>query len=70
MSKALIFPGQGSQYIGMTKDFHDKFSVARDTFELIENSVNINIRDIIFNNSKDLLDITEYTQLAIFSSST
>ena len=66
---ALIFPGQGSQYIGMTKDFHDKFSVARDTFELIENSVNINIRDIIFNNSKDLLDITEYTQLAIFSSS-
>ena len=47
---ALIFPGQGSQYIGMTKDFHDEFAIARETFEKIENSVKINLRDIIFNN--------------------
>ena len=36
---ALLFPGQGSQYIGMTKDFHDEFAIARETFEKIENSV-------------------------------
>ena len=28
---ALLFPGQGSQYIGMTKDFYDEFSIARET---------------------------------------
>ena len=66
---ALLFPGQGSQYIGMTKDFHDEFAIARETFEKIENSVKINLRDIIFTNKSELLNITKYTQLAIYSSS-
>ena len=66
---ALVFPGQGSQFVGMAKDFHDEFTIARNTFETIENSVNINLRDIIFNNRSELLNITKYTQLAIFSSS-
>ena len=66
---ALVFPGQGSQFIGMAKDFHDEFLVAKETFEIIENSVNINLRDIIFHNKSELLNITKYTQLAIFSSS-
>jgi len=66
---ALLFPGQGSQYIGMTKDFCDEFAVARETFEKIENSVKINLRDIIFSNKSELLNITKYTQLAIYSSS-
>ena len=54
---ALLFPGQGSQYIGMTKDFHDEFAIARETFEKIENSVKINLRDIIFSNKSDLINI-------------
>ena len=66
---ALLFPGQGSQYIGMAKDFYDEFAIARETFEKIENSVKINLRDIIFTNKSALLDITQYTQLAIYSSS-
>ena len=66
---ALLFPGQGSQYIGMTKDFYDEFSIARETFEKIENSVGINLRDIIFTNKSELLSITKYTQLAIYCSS-
>ncbi len=66
---ALIFPGQGSQFSGMVKDFHDEFAIARETFEIIENSVKIKLRDIIFNNESKLLNITKYTQLAIFSSS-
>ena len=66
---ALVFPGQGSQYVGMTKDFHDEFAIARETFDLIENATKINIRDIIFKNESDLLNVTQYTQIAIFSSS-
>ena len=66
---ALIFPGQGSQFVGMAKDFHDEFSIAKETFEFIENSAKINLRDIIFYNKSDLLNITKYTQLAIFCSS-
>ncbi len=66
---AILFPGQGSQYIGMAKDFYDKFAIARETFEKIENSVKINLRDIIFNNESELINITKYTQLAIYSSS-
>lgn len=66
---AILFPGQGSQYIGMAKDFYDEFAIARETFEKIENSVKINLRDIIFNNESELINITKYTQLAIYSSS-
>jgi|TARA_B100001964_G_scaffold45104_1_gene50191 [acyl-carrier-protein] S-malonyltransferase len=66
---ALIFPGQGSQFVGMAKDFYDEFLIARKTFELIENSTKINLRDIIFYNKSELLNITKYTQLAIFCSS-
>ena len=66
---ALVFPGQGSQFVGMTKDFHDEFAIARETFDLIEDITKINIRDIIFKNESDLLNVTQYTQIAIFSSS-
>ena len=66
---ALIFPGQGSQFVGMAKDYYDEFLIARETFEIIENSVKINLRDIIFYNKSELLNITKYTQLAIFCSS-
>ena len=47
---ALLFPGQGSQYIGMTKDFCDEFSIARETFEKIEDSININNNNFTRNN--------------------
>ena len=33
---ALVFPGQGSQFVGMTKDFHDEFAIARETYDLVE----------------------------------
>ena len=64
-----MFPGQGSQYIGMAKDFYEEFHIARDTFNVVENSTKINIKDIIFKNKSELLNITQYTQLAIFCAS-
>ncbi len=64
---SFIFPGQGSQYVGMAKDFHDSFLLAKQSFEEIEDYSNINIRDIIFNNSNNTLDTTKYTQICIFA---
>ena len=66
---AVIFPGQGSQILGMAKDFNDNYEVARSIFTEIEDSCSLNIRDIIFNNTKNLLNQTNYTQLSIFSAS-
>ena len=66
---SLVFPGQGSQFVGMTQDFYDEFSIVRETFDMIETSTKINIKDIIFENKSGFLDITQYTQLAIFCSS-
>ena len=65
----LVFPGQGSQFVGMTKDFHDNFTIAREIFDKIETNTKINIRDIIFENKFNFLNVTQYTQLAVFCSS-
>ena len=65
----IIFPGQGSQYSQMSKDFYDNFHIVRDTFNLIEDSVNLKIKDIIFNEDPSMLNQTQFTQLAIFTAS-
>ena len=66
---SIVFPGQGSQTVGMTKDFNDNFKEAKVVFEEIEDYCNINIRKIIFNNEDNKLDLTQYTQICIFASS-
>tara|TARA_B100000029_G_scaffold306732_1_gene299555 strand:+ start:1144 stop:2067 length:924 start_codon:yes stop_codon:yes gene_type:complete len=65
----LVFPGQGSQFIGMSKDFYDNFNVAKQVFEIIENSTKIPLKKIIFENKDNLLDITQFTQISIFCAS-
>lgn len=64
-----VFPGQGSQFVGMSKDFYDNFDIAKQTFQLIEDTAKIDIKKIIFNNDDNLLNITQFTQLAIFCTS-
>ncbi len=66
---AVVFPGQGSQFIGMSKDFFDNFKIARLTFEEIEDYVQIDLKSIIFDGKEDLINITKFTQLSIFTSS-
>ena len=65
-----VFPGQGSQFVGMSKDFYENFKVSQEVFELISDITKIDIKEIIFKNSSNLLDQTKYTQLAIFCAST
>ena len=66
---SIIFPGQGSQSINMAKDFHDNFKSAREIFEKIEDYTKIQIRKIIFENQDNKLDLTQFTQICIFSAS-
>ena len=64
---AIIFPGQGSQSVGMGSDFYDNFPRVRDIFEEIADETGIDIKEIINNNPENKLNITEYTQICIFS---
>ena len=66
---AMIFPGQGSQSVGMSKDFYDNFKIARNTFEEIQDYTNLNLKKIIFENQNNSLDITNFTQISIFTAS-
>ena len=66
---AIVFPGQGSQYLNMSMDFNENFDAARRVFQEIEDSTKINIRKIISENPQDNLNQTNYTQISIFSAS-
>ena len=64
---AIIFPGQGSQFIGMGKDFYDNYEITREIFEEISEITKINLKDIIFENQENKLNSTEFTQISIFA---
>ena len=66
---SIVFPGQGSQYIAMAKDFSDNFKISKMTFEEIEDYTNIDIRKIIFENEENKLNLTKFTQICIFACS-
>ena len=62
---AIVFPGQGSQFIGMSKDFFDNFEIARLTFEEIEDYVQIDLKSIIFDGKEDLINFTSTNYIFI-----
>lgn len=62
---AFIYPGQGSQVIGMGKDFYDKYELARDYFEQANNILGYNLKEIMFEGPKEELTKTENTQPAL-----
>lgn len=66
MSKkiAMIFSGQGSQSVGMGKDFYENSDIAKEMFEKAGQRINVDFKDLLFNEN-ELLSQTEYTQPAI-----
>ena len=63
---SLVFPGQGSQTIGMGKDFFEKYDLVKDLFNQADQSLGISLSKIILEGPKDELDLTSNTQPAIF----
>jgi [acyl-carrier-protein] S-malonyltransferase len=66
---AFIFPGQGSQYIGMGKEFYEQFPVARKVFEEASDALHLSISDLCFEGPEEALKLTENTQPAILTMS-
>jgi [acyl-carrier-protein] S-malonyltransferase len=63
---SVIFPGQGSQIVGMGKEFYDKFDLVKRLFKEADETLNFSISKLIFEGPKEDLDLTTNTQPAIF----
>lgn len=69
MKYALVFPGQGSQSVGMGKDLRDNSPAARAVFKEADAALGFSLSDIIFDGPDDKLALTAYTQPAIMTMS-
>ena len=63
---SVIFPGQGSQIVGMGKDLYDRYEIVKKLFKEADESLGIQLSKIIFDGPKEELDLTINTQPAIF----
>ena len=63
---SVVFPGQGSQAIGMGKEFYDKYQIVKDFFNQANDALNFNLSKLILEGPKNDLDLTINTQPAIF----
>ncbi|MDA0902464.1 MAG: ACP S-malonyltransferase, partial [Proteobacteria bacterium] len=64
---ALVFPGQGSQIVGMGKDLYDNFAVAKEVFDEVDNILGLKLSQIMFEGPKEDLTKTENTQPALMA---
>lgn len=70
MSKvAFMFPGQGSQYVGMGQDFYEQFEESKEVFESATKLLGFSMEELCFEENEQI-HITEYTQAAMLTAST
>lgn len=69
MKIGFLFSGQGSQSVGMGKDIYEKYEVARKVYDEVEKITGIDVADITFNQTAEILNQTKYTQICILTMS-
>ncbi len=67
MKKALVYPGQGSQFVGMGKEIYDAFQVARDVFLEVDDALSEKLSKLIFEGPMEDLTLTQNTQPALMA---
>jgi [acyl-carrier-protein] S-malonyltransferase len=69
MNKIFVFPGQGSQVVGMGKNLYDNFSEAKEVFQEVDSALSQNLSKIIFEGDAETLTLTENAQPALMATS-
>ena len=69
MKIGYIFPGQGTQVIGMGKDIYEKYEEAKQVYKKIDEALNENIEELTYDKTQEELNQTKNTQIAIYSMS-
>jgi len=67
MKVAFIFPGQGSQYVGMGKEIYESYAVGREVFEEASEGAKIDLKKLCFDSTEEELTLTYNAQPAIFT---
>ena len=65
--RAILFPGQGSQYVGMASDFYKKYDSTKSFFKIVDKTLGFSLSNIILNGPESELKLTQNTQPAIMT---
>ena len=65
--KAILFPGQGSQFVGMGLDFFKKHESVKKDFKAVDDTLGFSLSEIIFNGPESELKLTKNTQPAVMT---
>ena len=65
--RAVLFPGQGSQYVGMGSDFYKAFESTQKVFETVDRTLGFSLSNLILNGPEEELKLTKNTQPAIMT---
>lgn len=69
MKIGFLFPGQGAQSVGMGKDLYDEYEEYRNVYKEVQKITGVNVADITFNSSEEVLSQTKNTQICILTMS-
>lgn len=67
MKTVFLFPGQGSQFVGMGRELAEKYPIAKQTFEEADDALGFSLTRLCFEGPEEQLKLTEFTQPAIFT---